>query len=343
MKKIVSGELMLTLTALIFGVSFVAQRAGMAYIGPFTFNGIRSLIGALVLVPVILIMDRQRKASGAAIGVGSVTSAATAEAQAQVSSSRKNLLLGGFWCGVVVFISSSLQQAGMIYTTAGKAGFITALYIVIVPILGLFLKKKVRPVLWFSVILATTGLYLLSVKDGFSIGWGDLLILLSAVGLSVHIILIDHFSPKTDPVKLSSLQFLVCGIISLPFMLGFETVSWASIMESKIPILYAGVMSCGVAYTLQVIAQKRTEPTMTSLILSMESVIAVIAGILILGESISVRETIGSIIMFSGILLAQMPVNFNLSVPPFLSRIRYNRSRRDEAQFIKVNYVKNTK
>lgn len=343
MKKKVSGELMLTLTALIFGVSFVAQRAGMAYIGPFTFNGIRSLIGALVLVPVILIMDRQRKASGAAVGVGSVTSAATAEAQAQAASSRKNLLMGGFWCGVVVFISSSLQQAGMIYTTAGKAGFITALYIVIVPILGLFLKKKVRPVLWFSVILATAGLYLLSVKEGFSIGWGDLLILLSAVGLSVHIILIDHFSPKTDPVKLSSLQFLVCGVISLPFMFGFETVSWVGIMESRIPILYAGVMSCGVAYTLQVIAQKRTEPTMTSLILSMESVIAVIAGILILGESISVRETIGSIIMFSGILLAQLPVDFNLSVPPFLRGIGYNRSRSDEAQFIKVNYVKNTK
>jgi len=343
MKKNVSGELMLTLTALIFGVSFVAQRAGMAYIGPFTFNGIRSLIGALVLVPVILIMDRQRKARGAADAMVSVTSAASAEAQAEVRLTRKNLLLGGFWCGVVVFISSSLQQAGMIYTTAGKAGFITALYIVIVPILGLLLKKKVRPVLWFSVILATAGLYLLSVKDGFSIGWGDLLILLSAVGLSVHIILIDHFSSKTDPVKLSSLQFLVCGIISLPFMLSFETISWASIMDSKIPILYAGVMSCGVAYTLQVIAQKRTEPTMTSLILSMESVIAVIAGILILGESISVRETIGSLIMFSGILLAQLPVNFSLSVPPFLSRIRYNRSRREETQFINVNYVKNTK
>ncbi len=343
MKKKVSGELMLTLTALIFGVSFVAQRAGMAYIGPFTFNGIRSLIGALVLVPVILIMDRQRKASGAAVGVGNVTSAATAETQALAASSRKNLLLGGFWCGVVVFISSSLQQAGMIYTTAGKAGFITALYIVIVPILGLFLKKKVRPILWFSVILATAGLYLLSVKDGFSIGWGDLLILLSAVGLSVHIILIDHFSPKTDPVKLSSLQFLVCGIISLPFMLGFETVSWAGIMESKIPILYAGVMSCGVAYTLQVIAQKRTEPTMTSLILSMESVIAVIAGILILGESISVRETIGSIIMFSGILLAQLPVDIIMFVPPFFNGIGYNGKRKEKAQYIQVNYVKNSK
>jgi len=340
MKKIVSGELMLTLTALIFGVSFVAQRAGMAYIGPFTFNGIRSLIGALVLVPVILIMDRQRKASGATVGVGSVTSAGTAEAGTEAASSRKNLLLGGFWCGIVVFISSSLQQAGMIYTTAGKAGFITALYIVIVPILGLFLKKKVRPVLWFSVILATTGLYLLSVKEGFSIGWGDLLILLSAVGLSVHIILIDYFSPKTDPVKLSSLQFLVCGVISLPFMFGFETVSWSAIMESKIPILYAGVMSCGVAYTLQVIAQKRTEPTMTSLILSMESVIAVIAGILILGESISVRETIGSIIMFSGILLAQLPVDFNILEAIFSGKLGYNRKKKERAQFIQVNYEK---
>lgn len=343
MKKKVSGELMLTLMALIFGVSFVAQRAGMAYIGPFTFNGIRSLIGALVLVPVILIMDRQRNAKGAAPTEASVTSATAAEAQAEARSSGKYLLLGGFWCGVVVFISSSLQQAGMIYTTAGKAGFITALYIVIVPILGLFLKKKVRPILWISVILATTGLYILSVKEGFSIGWGDLLILLSAVGLSVHIILIDYFSPKTDPVKLSSLQFLVCGIISLPFMLGFETVSWAGIMESKIPILYAGVMSCGVAYTLQIIAQKRTEPTMTSLILSMESVIAVIAGILILGESISVRETIGSIIMFFGILLAQLPVEVKMFVPPFINGIGYNGKRQDETQFIQVNYVKNSK
>jgi drug/metabolite transporter (DMT)-like permease len=343
MKKNVSGELMLTLTALIFGVSFVAQRAGMAYIGPFTFNGIRSLIGALVLVPVILIMDRQRKTNGATADAVSLSLAATAEAQAEAASSRKNLLLGGFWCGVVVFISSSLQQAGMIYTTAGKAGFITALYIVIVPILGLFLKKKVRPVLWFSVILATSGLYLLSVKDGFSIGWGDLLILLSAVGLSIHIILIDHFSPKTDPVKLSSLQFLVCGIISLPFMFGFETVSLAGIMESKIPILYAGVMSCGVAYTLQVIAQKRTEPTMTSLILSMESVIAVIAGILILGESISVRETIGSIIMFSGILLAQLPVELRFLGERIPVAMGYNKGKQDQSQFIQVNYVKSSK
>jgi len=343
MKKKVSGELMLMLTALIFGVSFVAQRAGMAHIGPFTFNGIRSLLGALVLVPVIFLMDRQRKAGGMTAAADSATSAATEEAQAEAGSSRKNLLLGGFWCGIVVFISSSLQQAGMIYTTAGKAGFITALYIVIVPILGLFLKKKVRPILWISVILATTGLYLLSVKEGFSIGWGDLLILLSAVGLSVHIILIDYFSPRTDPVKLSSLQFLVCGIISLPFMFGFEKVSWSGILDSRIPILYAGVMSCGVAYTLQVIAQKRTEPTMTSLILSMESVIAVIAGILILGESISVRETIGSMVLFSGILLAQLPVDIKMFVPPFFNGIGYNGKRKDETQYIQVNYVKNPK
>ncbi|SCZ79446.1 DMT family transporter [Acidaminobacter hydrogenoformans] len=327
MKKKMSGELMLMLTALIFGVSFVAQRAGMAHVGPFTFNGIRSLIGTVVLIPVMVLMDRQKKADVPA----EVTDA---------KASKKNLLVGGLWCGLVVFISSSLQQAGMIYTTAGKAGFITALYIVIVPILGLFLKKKVRPILWVSVLLATAGLYLLSVKEGFSIGWGDFLILLSAVGLSVHIILIDHFSPKTDPVKLTSLQFLVSGVISLPFMFTFETVSWAGIMDSKIPILYAGVLSCGVAYTLQTIAQKRTEPTVTSLILSMESVIALIAGILILGESISVRETMGSIILFSGILLAQLPGDLKFLEARIPGTLGYNKKRQEESQFIEVNYVK---
>jgi drug/metabolite transporter (DMT)-like permease len=330
MKKKMSGELMLTLTALIFGVSFVAQRAGMAHVGPFTFNGIRSLIGAAVLIPVMVMMDRQKKAEVPAAGPDD-------------KASKRNLLVGGFWCGLVVFISSSLQQTGMIYTTAGKAGFITALYIVIVPILGLFMKKKVRPVLWVSVLLATAGLYLLSVKEGFSIGWGDFLILLSAVGLSVHIILIDHFSPKTDPVKLTSLQFLVSGVLSLPFMFTFETVSWAGIMDSRIPILYAGVLSCGVAYTLQTIAQKRTEPTVTSLILSMESVIALIAGILILGESISVRETIGSIILFSGILLAQVPGESKILEARLPGILRYNKKKQAQKQFIEVNYVKISK
>ena len=337
MKKKLSGELMLTMTALIFGVSFVAQRAGMAHIGPFTFNGIRSLLGALVLIPVIYSLGRVNPLERKRVKVNSTIKAPEERLDG------KNLMQGGFWCGIVLFISSSLQQAGMQYTTAGKAGFITALYIVFVPILGLFLKKKVRPILWISVLLATVGLYMLSVKEGLTIGRGDLLILLGAVGLSVHIILIDHFSPKTNPLKLSSLQFLVSGLLSLPFMFIFETVSWSAVMESKVPILYAGVMSCGVAYTLQIIAQKRTEPTLTSLILSMEAVIAVMAGILILGESISTRETIGSMILFTGIVLAQMPADFLVLKPGFLRRVGYNGRQEEKRHYIQVNYVKESK
>lgn len=294
------GEFMLIITALIWGVSFVAQRAGMEYIGPFTLNGIRCLIGALALFPVIIIMDYQRKKRQS-------TEKGIEATEMQIKSARKNLIIGGLSCGVIFFISSSLQQIGMVYTTAGKAGFITALYIVIVPILGIFLKHKVRPILWFCVLLATAGLYLLCIQEGFSIGKGDLLILICALGFSIHILVIDYFSPKTDGVKLSCVQFLVCGILSIPFMIVFESINWTNIVNCWLPILYAGIMSCGIAYTLQVVAQKYTEPTVTSLILSLESVFAVIAGIIILHEQISIRETFGCIIMFAAILLAQIP------------------------------------
>ncbi len=294
------GEFMLFITALIWGVSFVAQRSGMDYIGPFTFNGIRCFIGALVLLPVIITFDRQRRRRLSAENE-------TKEAKSEEKAAKKNLILGGLLCGLIFFISSSLQQIGMVYTTAGKAGFITALYIVIVPILGIFLKQKVRSILWFCVVLATAGLYLLCIKEGFSIGKGDLLVVLCAFGFSIHILLIDHFSPKVDGVKLSCIQFLICGILSMPFMVAFETINWTNIINCWLPILYAGVMSCGVAYTLQVIAQKYTEPTVTSLILCLESVFAVIGGIIILNEQISMRETLGCIIMFAAILLAQVP------------------------------------
>ena len=294
------GEFLLSLTALIWGISFVAQRAGMEYIGPFTFNGIRSFIGALSLLPVILFMDHKRKL------LSERESNQKSPAMAG-SSHKKDFIIGGLSCGILFFLSSSLQQMGMVYTTAGKAGFITALYIVIVPVLGLFFKQKVRPILWFCVILATTGLYLLSIQDDFSIGKGELLILLSAFGLSAHILVIDHFSPKTDNLKLSFFQFVVCGILSIPFMTVLETVSWDAISTAMVPLLYTGILSCGVGYTLQIVAQKTTEPTITSLILSAESVIAVVAGILLINEQITTREAIGCLIMFTGILLAQLP------------------------------------
>lgn len=299
MKRKMRGEFMLIITALIWGVSFVAQRAGMEYIGPFTFNGIRCLIGALVLLPVIITFDHQRKRRQVTVG--------EIKTVIEEKAAKKNLIIGGLLCGIVFFISSSVQQIGMVYTTAGKAGFITALYIVIVPILGIFLKQKVRPILWLCVVLATTGLYLLCIQEGFSIGKGDLLVVLCAFGFSIHILVIDHFSPKVDGVKMSCFQFLICGVLSLPFMIIFETINWANIINCWLPILYAGVMSCGIAYTLQVVAQKYTEPTVTSLILCLESVFAVIAGIIILNEQISMRETLGCIIMFTAILLAQIP------------------------------------
>ncbi|MGI6344937.1 MAG: DMT family transporter [Bacillota bacterium] len=298
MSKKLRGELMLLLTALIWGASFVAQRAGMAYIGPFTFNGIRSYIGALTLLPLIIAMDRREQKTG--------RNADSDSAQCRWAERRVSLT-GGIWCGIILFVASSLQQYGMLYTTAGKAGFITALYIVLVPLLGLFLKRRVRPLVWLCVALATIGLYLLSVEEGLSIGKGDWLVMACAVGFAVHILVIDHFSPHVNGVKLSCLQFFVCGLLSTPFMLAFETIDWAGIVSSWLPILYAGIMSCGVAYTLQIIAQRDTDPTIASIILSLESVFALLTGIAILSEQVTARQAAGCATMLTATILAQLP------------------------------------
>lgn len=298
MSKKLRGELMLLLTALIWGASFVAQRTGMAYIGPFTFNGIRSYIGALTLLPLIIAMDRREQKTG--------RNADSDSAQCRWAERRVSLT-GGIWCGIILFVASSLQQYGMLYTTAGKAGFITALYIVLVPLLGLFLKRRVRPLVWLCVALATIGLYLLSVEEGLSIGKGDWLVMACAVGFAVHILVIDHFSPHVNGVKLSCLQFFVCGLLSTPFMLAFETIDWAGIVSSWLPILYAGIMSCGVAYTLQIIAQRDTDPTIASIILSLESVFALLTGIAILSEQVTARQAAGCATMLTATILAQLP------------------------------------
>lgn len=298
------GSIMLFTTAFIWGSAFVAQKAGMDYIGPFTYNGLRCLIGALVLVPVILIVNALQKKKG----IGELSTAGSAkETQPAINGDRKTLLIGGLACGAALFIGSSLQQIGLVYVSAGKVGFITALYIVLVPILGLFLGRKVRRILWLSVALATIGLYLLCIKEDFTIGKGDLLVIACALGFAVHILIIDHFSPKVDGIKMSCLQFLFAGLFSLPFMFLFETVDWSNIYDCRIPILYTAVMSCGIAYTLQILGQKDVEPAVASLILSLESVFAVIMGIIVLHEQISGRELMGCIIMFAAIVLAQLP------------------------------------
>lgn len=298
-KMPLKNSLCLLLAATIWGIAFVAQSVGMEYVGPFTFNGIRSLIGAAVLVPVILILNRSKD-----------TSSAVTDSTSTVSSSpykTRDLWMGGIACGIALFAASNFQQFGIKYTTVGKAGFITACYIVIVPIIGLFLKKKCSPFIWAAVVMALIGLYLLCITDGFSISLGDLLVLVCAFLFSLHILVIDYFSPKADGVKLSCIQFLVCGILSTVLALILEHPDISSILTAWLPILYAGVMSCGVAYTLQIVGQKNVNPTVASLILSLESCISVLAGWIILGQKLSARELIGCVIMFAAIILAQLP------------------------------------
>ncbi|MGN0355858.1 MAG: DMT family transporter [Muricoprocola sp.] len=291
------NPLLLFLTAVIWGVAFVAQSVGMEYIGPFTFNCIRCLIGGLVLIPCIWLLDRFK-------GKESMQS----ETPQKVSvKSDKTVLTGGVCCGLALFVASNLQQVGIQYTSVGKAGFITAMYIVLVPVLGIFLKKRIGVKVWVSVALAVAGLYLLCITEGFSIGKGDFLVLLCAFFFSIHILVIDYFSPKADGVRLSCIQFLVCGLLSGICMLLTEKPDLGAILQAWMPILYAGVLSCGVAYTLQIIGQKGMDPTVASLILSLESVVSVLAGWVLLGQSLSAKELFGCVLMFGAIILAQLP------------------------------------
>ena len=287
------NSLLLLLTAAIWGVAFVAQSVGMDYVGAFTFNSVRSVIGSLVLIPVILFLNRQKPSSP--------------QTDLQKKENRRTLITGGVCCGICLCLASNFQQFGIKYTTVGKAGFITACYIVIVPVLGLFLKQKCGPFVWAAVVMAVIGLYLLCIKDGFSIGTGDILVMICALLFSVHILVIDHFSPMVDGVKMSCIQFLVCGILSgIPALL-LENPSLSSILAAWKPILYAGILSCGVAYTLQIIGQKNMNPTVASLILSLESCISVLAGWIILKQQLSLREFAGCAVMFAAIILAQLP------------------------------------
>lgn len=286
-------NLLLMLAALIWGGAFVAQSVGMDYIGPFTFNAVRSFLGSLVLLPVIWFMNRGKHTE-------------TGKGQQERRQERKTLLKAGICCGILLTISTSLQQIGLLYTSAGKAGFITALYILIVPVLGLFVGKKVGRKTWIGVVLAVVGMYLLCITSGFSISFGDLLVLLCAVSFSFHILTVDYFSPKVDGVKLSCLQFFVCGVLSIGPML-MEQPQISQILAAWMPIAYAGILSCGVAYTLQIITQKHLNPTVASLLMSLESVFAVLTGWVVLHERLSTREMLGCVLMFAAIILAQLP------------------------------------
>ena len=284
-----SGSLMLLLAAVIWGSAFVAQSLGMEHIGPFTFQAVRSLLGAVALAPVILLSGRISKRKG----------------DIPSPEQRRLLRRGGLLCGLALFVAVNLQQFGLRDTTAGKAGFLTALYILIVPVYGLFLGHRPRPALWVSVLVAAAGLYLLSVTEQFTVRTGDLLLILCAFAFAAQIMLVDHYGVRVNGVKLCAAQFLVCGALSGVAMLLFERPAIGPVLDAAGPLLYAGVLSSGVAYTLQILAQRTTPPAVASLMMSLEAVFAVLAGMLVLGEQPTPREYAGSGLMFAAILIAQ--------------------------------------
>lgn len=288
-KKEIKAELLLLLAAAIWGFAFVAQRMGSDFLGPFSFNGIRFALGSVSLIPVIMIFSERKK-----------------DIAIIESGNRKKITKYGIIAGTVLFVASTLQQAGVAYTSAGKAGFITGLYMVIVPCIGIFLKEKTSKNTWTGIVIAIVGLYLLCIKKDFSVGTGDFLVFLSSFLWAVHIILIDRFTKVVDSLKLSSIQFATCSILSLICAVIFENMNFYSVKMALIPILYGGILSVGVAYTLQAVAQKAANPARAAIILSMESVFGVIGGALILKEALGLREVVGCCLIFTAILISQI-------------------------------------
>lgn len=298
----IKHSILLALAAFIWGTAFVAQSVGGDACGPYTFNCIRSFLGGLVLIPVIIILNK--------IGLS--------KDYDEAHGGKKTLIIGGTLCGICLCLGSNVQQLGLyLGASAGKAGFLTACYILLVPILGIFLKKKCGFNIWIGVALTLIGLYLLCFDDSMTFKTADLLLLACAFFFALHILVIDYFSPKVDGIKLSCIQFFVCGILSaIPMFTSdmghsFANINiWANALTSFntwIPILYAGFLSCGVAYTLQIVGQVGMNPTVASLILSLESVFAVISGWILLGETMGIRELSGCGLIFVAIVLAQIP------------------------------------
>ncbi|SCJ81031.1 putative DMT superfamily transporter inner membrane protein [uncultured Eubacterium sp.] len=284
------GVIFLILAAIIWGFALVAQKAGTETLGPLTFTGIRCTLGSLSMFPLIVVLDKKK----------------TLEQKA-AEHHPATLLKGGFICGLVVFFFTILQQTGIQFTTVGKSGFITALYIILVPLGGLFLKKKVAKKIWIAVLIALSGFYLMCMSEGLTgINKGDIMMLLASLGCAVHIYVIDYYVNKIDPVKFSSLQFLVTGLISLVLALFLEDIYWNRIFAAAVPILYAGVVSCGLGYTFQILGQKYVEPAKASLLLSSETIFTMLAGMLFFQEMLSMKEYLGCGLIFFAIILSQI-------------------------------------
>ncbi len=290
------SDVMLLLTAGIWGFAFVAQRMGMEHVGPFTFNGIRFALGAAVLLPFLLLSPRKKRSARQILPPD----------RRSFARNKIGVIMGSILLGLVLFMGASLQQMGIVHTTAGNAGFITGLYVVIVPIMGIALGRKTSIGTFIGAILAALGLYLLSVTEGFNIAWGDLLVLLGAVFWAAHVLIISHLSPRINAIKLAITQFAICALLSTLVALATETILISSIAKAAVPILYGGAISVGIAYTLQVFAQKKAHPAHAAIILSLEAVFAAIGGWLILGEVLSPRGMTGAGLMLAGMLISQL-------------------------------------
>lgn len=293
----IRNTIFLFLTALIWGAAFVAQSVSMDYIEPMTFICLRSFIGGFFLIPVIWFLDRKNKEEHSGVMIPSEG----------VRWTDRKLIEGGIACGLCLFLANCFQQTGIQYTTVGKAGFITSFYIIIVPLLGLFFKKYCGILTWISVAVALVGLYFLCINEALHIQKGDFLILVSAFFFAAQILVIDHYNQFVDGVKMSCIQFLTGGVLAFFAMMIFENPQMAMILKAALPILYTGIMSTGVGYTLQIVGQKGLNPTVAALILSLESVFSALSGFVILHQVLSVRELIGCVLMFGAIILAQLP------------------------------------
>ena len=298
------GNAILFLTALIWGVSFIAQSKGVELISPAAFNGIRSLMGSIVLLPVIFFIDKVKKKNKVSVQ----------------RFSDKRLLCIGAVCGVCLCIATTLQTWGMVYTSPGKAGFITALYMIIVPIIGLFFGRRPQPIVVAAVLVAVVGLYLMCVGENLQINRGDVIVFLCSFFFAIHILVIDRFSPQLDGVKLSCIQFFVCGVINVTYMLIFEEFELEPVLNCWAALGYSGIMSCGVAYTLQIIGQKYTDPTSASILMSLESVISTLTTVILVaigwnltGGALNAKEILGCVLMFVAIIFVQIPDMKNVS------------------------------
>lgn len=290
MKNIsLKSSMLLFLAAFIWGVAFVAQSVGMDYMGPLSFNGARFLMGSVVLLPLVIYRRQKNRKAGIPAPDTKIT------------------IKGGICCGLALCTAALLQQYGIMYTTVGKAAFITTLYIIMVPIFGIFLKKIVPGKVWIGAVIAAFGMYLLCMSERLALSKGDGLVFICAIIFSVHILVIDYFSPKADGVEISCIQFLTVGVIASIGALLFENPQLSQFIAGIIPLAYAGILSSGVAYTLQVVGQKNVEPTVASLILSLESVVSMLAGWVILHQALTGRELFGCMLVFAAVILVQLP------------------------------------